>query len=157
LLLANEGKAARERLTLIRLFEELRGLGYDGGYDAVRRYARQSSTAAAYVPLTFAPGEAYQFDWSHEIAFCKMQGDSAEMQGGARARPGKKQHLSMGWRVSSLLKEQGDLSWPAGTSREEGDNSLDRALIVRRRRDALPKAQPSSENELTHLLCQTFV
>ena len=27
-LLANEGKAARERLTLIRLFEELRGLGY---------------------------------------------------------------------------------------------------------------------------------
>jgi hypothetical protein len=21
----------------------------------------------AYVPLTFAPGEAYQFDWSHEI------------------------------------------------------------------------------------------
>ena len=73
LLLANEGKAARERLTLIRLFEELRGRGYMGGYDAVRRYAgrwskeRGHSTAAAYVPLTFAPGEAYQFDWSHEI------------------------------------------------------------------------------------------
>src|SRR5207248_352205 len=72
LLLANEGKAARERLTLIRLFEELRGRGYGGGYDAVRRYAgrwskeRGHSTAAAYVPLTFAPGEAYQFDWSHE-------------------------------------------------------------------------------------------
>ena len=32
LLLANEGKAARERLTLIRLFEELRNRGYDGGY-----------------------------------------------------------------------------------------------------------------------------
>ena len=28
LLLANEGKAARERLTLIRIFEELRSLGY---------------------------------------------------------------------------------------------------------------------------------
>ena len=73
LLLANEGKAARERLTLIRMFEELRGLGYEGGYDAVRRYARvwqrerSASTAAAYVPLSFAPGEAYQFDWSHEI------------------------------------------------------------------------------------------
>src|SRR6266508_574699 len=73
LLAANESKAARERLTLIRLFEELRGLGYAGGYDAVRRYARQwskergASTAAAYVPLTFAPGEAYQFDWSHEV------------------------------------------------------------------------------------------
>ena len=73
LLLANEGTAARERLTLIRLFEELRGRGYVGGYDAVRRYAgrwskeRGHSTAEAYVPLTFAPGEAYQFDWSHEI------------------------------------------------------------------------------------------
>src|ERR1700674_6062784 len=56
LLLANEAKVARERLTLIRLFEELRGLGYDGGYDAVRRYAgrwskeRGASSAAAYVP-----------------------------------------------------------------------------------------------------------
>jgi transposase len=73
LLLANEQKPARERLTLIRVFEELRGLGYEGGYDAVRRYARGwrtargSATAPAYVPLSFAPGEAYQFDWSHEI------------------------------------------------------------------------------------------
>ena len=73
LLLANEGKASRERLTLIRLFEELRGSGYGGGYDAVRRYARRwskergATTAAAYVPLSFAPGEAYQFDWSHEV------------------------------------------------------------------------------------------
>jgi len=73
LLTANAGKSARERLTLIRVFEELRGLGYEGGYDAVRRYARSwqrerfSSTAEAYVPLTFAAGEAYQFDWSHEV------------------------------------------------------------------------------------------
>ena len=73
LLLENDGKPARERLTLIRVFEELRGLGYEGGYDAVRRYARAwskeraSETASVYVPLTFAPGEAYQFDWSHEI------------------------------------------------------------------------------------------
>jgi hypothetical protein len=35
LLLENDGKPARERLTLIRVFEELRGLGYEGGYDAV--------------------------------------------------------------------------------------------------------------------------
>ena len=74
LLLGNETKAARERLTLIRIFETLRGLGYDGSYDAVRRYAkswrreRGGATAQAYVPLSFAPGEAYQFDWSHEVA-----------------------------------------------------------------------------------------
>ena len=73
LLLTNAGKGSRERLTLMRIFEALRGLGYEGGYDAVRRYARtwrrkrSAVTAEAYVPLSFAPGEAYQFDWSHEI------------------------------------------------------------------------------------------
>ena len=73
MLAANEAKSTRERLTLIRVFEELRGLGYAGGYDAVRRYARARrrargmATSEASVPLSFAPGEAYQFDWSHEI------------------------------------------------------------------------------------------
>jgi transposase len=73
LLAGNSVKPSREQLTLIRIFEELRGRGYDGGYDAVRRYARAwakergQTTAAAYVPLSFAPGEAYQFDWSHEV------------------------------------------------------------------------------------------
>jgi transposase len=72
LLAANEAKPSRERLTLVRIFEELRALGYEGGYDAVRRYARawqdeQARISHAYVPLSFAPGEAYQFDWSHEV------------------------------------------------------------------------------------------
>jgi transposase len=73
MLTENGRKPARERLTLIRLFETLRDLGYEGGYDAVRRYARAwtranaSQTAAAFVPLSFDAGEAYQFDWSHEI------------------------------------------------------------------------------------------
>ena len=73
LLETNAKKSVRERLTLIRVFEDLHGLGYEGGYDAVRRYARKwrdeqgALTAAAYVPLSFEPGEAYQFDWSHEI------------------------------------------------------------------------------------------
>jgi transposase len=73
LLAANEAKPPRERLTVIRLFEDLRARGYEGGYDAIRRYARRwtaqhgHSAATAYVPLTFAAGEAYQFDWSHEV------------------------------------------------------------------------------------------
>src|SRR5918993_1462032 len=73
LLLTNAGKPPRERLTLMRIFEALRGEGYQGGYDAVRRYARtwrrerQAVVAEAYVPLSFVPGEAYQFDWSHEV------------------------------------------------------------------------------------------
>jgi transposase len=73
LLEENARQSKRERLTLVRIFEELRNLGYGGSYDAVRRYAAgwrrrtQESAAAAYVPLSFDPGEAYQFDWSHEV------------------------------------------------------------------------------------------
>ena len=43
LLAGNVTKPAREQLTLIRIFEELSGRGYDGGYDAVRRYAKRWS------------------------------------------------------------------------------------------------------------------
>ncbi len=73
MLAANAAQLPRERLTVIRLYEELRGRGYEGGYNSVRRYAKAwrvaggAATAQAYVPLSFAPGEAYQFDWSHEI------------------------------------------------------------------------------------------
>jgi len=72
LLAENAARGRRERLTLMRVWDLLRDAGYAGSYDAVRRYAQQwrrahGQTDTAYVPLTFAPGEAYQFDWSHEI------------------------------------------------------------------------------------------
>ncbi len=72
MLAENARQAKRQRLTLVRIFEELRNRGYDGSYDAVRRYAAnwlkatREASAAAYVPLSFDPGEAYQFDSSHE-------------------------------------------------------------------------------------------
>jgi hypothetical protein len=59
-------------LTHILTFEELSALGHDGGYDDVRRYAATLSKAASeapavpYMPLSFDPGEAYQFDWRWE-------------------------------------------------------------------------------------------
>jgi hypothetical protein len=65
LLEGNTTKPAREQLMLIRIFEDLRGRGYDGSYDALRSYAKRwaqqhgTATAAVYVPLSFAPGEAY--------------------------------------------------------------------------------------------------
>ena len=77
LLAVNEVKPSRDRLTLIRIFEELREQGFEGGYDTVRRYARcwrrehALLAAQAFVPLIFAPGEAYQFDWSHEVVLLK--------------------------------------------------------------------------------------
>ena len=73
LLEENARQPKRERLTLVRIYEELRNRGYGGGYDAVRRYAsawseaRRVASVDAYVPLSFDPGEAYQFDWSHEV------------------------------------------------------------------------------------------
>ncbi len=73
MLTLNVSRAAREPPTLIRIYEDLCVEGFEGGYDSVRRYAKgwkasqASASAAAYVPLSFAPGEAYQFDWSHEV------------------------------------------------------------------------------------------
>src|ERR1700685_2519359 len=64
--------AKRERRSTQRLCEELRGRGYDGAHDSVHRFVkawrneRSRVPVQAFVPLSFAPGEAYQFDWSHE-------------------------------------------------------------------------------------------
>lgn len=74
LLSANAVRPAREQLTLIRIFEELRGRGYGSGYDAVHRYARHwakqhGQAKAAAVPLSFALGEACRFGWGQE-SFC---------------------------------------------------------------------------------------
>jgi hypothetical protein len=62
----------RERRLTQRLFEELRGRGYDGAYVSVHgfvkgwREKRARVPAETFVPPSFAPGEVYQFDWSHE-------------------------------------------------------------------------------------------
>ena len=66
-------KPRREQRTAVVLFEELQRAGFDGGYDSVRRYVQRwrfnavSRQATAFIPLFFDPGEAYQFDWSHEL------------------------------------------------------------------------------------------
>jgi len=68
---AEEKRPARERRTAQRLFEGLRLEGYTGAVDAVRRYMRSFErrthpSATAFIPQSFASGEAYQFDFSHE-------------------------------------------------------------------------------------------
>ena len=62
---ANEKKPRRDRLSLLRIHEDLAAVGYGGGYDAVRRYARtwrrrwrRLSPLPGVVPLSFDPGEA---------------------------------------------------------------------------------------------------
>ena len=75
LLAENEARPRRERVRMTRLHDLLRRDGFEGSYDAVRRYvaswkiARRKDAGvatAAFIPLMFRPGEAYQFDWSHE-------------------------------------------------------------------------------------------
>jgi len=61
----------KERRTAKKIYETLQKEGYDRGYDSVRRYVRlwkeeHRSKKSAYVPLMFAKGEAFQFDWSEE-------------------------------------------------------------------------------------------
>jgi transposase len=74
LLVEDEVRPRREKLRVTRIHDLLLREGFDGSYDAVRRYAarwrlerrRDMADTPAFIPLMFRPGEAYQFDWSHE-------------------------------------------------------------------------------------------
>jgi transposase len=63
----------RKRRTGKKIVQELRNEGYEGSYDAVRRYIKswkeehKHSSPQAYVPLEFRKGEAFQFDFSEEM------------------------------------------------------------------------------------------
>jgi len=66
----------RDRRTAYMLYQDIQTQGYEGSYGRVcafiRRWKREQNQAArgsqAYVPLSFEPGEAFQFDWSTEYA-----------------------------------------------------------------------------------------
>lgn len=71
--LEHDGKCPRKgRRTARRLFEDLQREGYSGAYDSVQRFVKawktqkRPTTTDAFVPLVFPPGDACQFDWSHE-------------------------------------------------------------------------------------------
>ncbi len=71
-------RSRKQRRSVKQLYYDLLELGYTGSYDRVaafaRHWRRQQQEAArmasrgTYVPLTFAPGEAFQFDWSEDWA-----------------------------------------------------------------------------------------
>jgi len=72
-LTADSTKSGKEQRTAMVLFEELQGQGFTGGYDSVRRYVQkwrkneEGKAVRAYIPQSFDPGEAFQFDWSYEL------------------------------------------------------------------------------------------
>lgn len=63
----------KQRRTALRLHEQIVEQGFSGDYTRVTEFVRSWRTQAgavtaraAYVPLSFAWGEAFQFDWSEE-------------------------------------------------------------------------------------------
>ena len=72
------GRPRKQRRTVKQLCGDLVSLGYDGSYNRVAAFARawkeechrlqQTAGRGSFVPLSFAPGEAFQFDWSEDFA-----------------------------------------------------------------------------------------
>ena len=61
----------QQRCSARKLHERLKAEGYNGAYDSVQRVVKHwqledGKVGEAYIPLSFAPAEAYQFDWSQE-------------------------------------------------------------------------------------------
>jgi transcriptional regulator with XRE-family HTH domain len=83
-------KSRKQRRNVRQMFAELVALGYRGSYDRVAAFAREwrrrqreaalIAGGGTFVPLVFAPGEAFQFDWSEDWA---VIGGTHEAQGRA--------------------------------------------------------------------------
>jgi transposase len=77
-LVRESSRGRKQRRNLKQLYSDLVALGYTGSYDRVAAFTRiwrlQQQEAArvagrgTFVPLRFAPGEAFQFDWSEDWA-----------------------------------------------------------------------------------------
>lgn len=75
--LLRDNQKVKPKLTDKHMYERLESEGYKGSYSAVNRYSlkwkskNSLSFSSACVPLLFAPGEAYQFDWSTDYVFIR--------------------------------------------------------------------------------------
>jgi len=73
----NEPK--RRRRTAKKLFDELSVEGYSGSYGAVNNFVRSwkiennLKESTAFIPLSFLPGESFQFDWGTEEIMLRGQ------------------------------------------------------------------------------------
>lgn len=78
----------KQRKTAKQLHSDLVQLGYTGSYDRVAAFARvwraeqqeakKTAVKNTFVPLAFAPGEAFQFDWSED--YVVIDGSSTKLQ-----------------------------------------------------------------------------
>jgi transposase len=72
MLAADAQRPPKEQRTAQRLHDGLVQEGFTGSYPTVQRFvkawreARRQGPGTVFIPQSFAPGEAYQFDWSYE-------------------------------------------------------------------------------------------
>ncbi len=76
---SDQRKSRKERRTAKLMHADLVKLGYDGSYERVAAFVRewkgerqrayQTTDRGTFVPLVFASGEAFQFDWSEDWAY----------------------------------------------------------------------------------------
>ena len=72
MLAADAQRPRKEQRTAQRLHDGLVQEGFRGSYPTVQRFVkawheeRRHSPGTVFIPQSFAPGEAYQFDWSYE-------------------------------------------------------------------------------------------
>ena len=81
-------RSRKQRRTARQMHTDLVLLGYDGSYGRVAAFIRswkedrqiqqQTTGRGTFVPLVFAPGEAFQFDWSEDWAV--LGGERVKLQ-----------------------------------------------------------------------------
>jgi transposase len=81
-------KSRKQKRTAKQLHVELVSLGYSGSYSRVAAFVKgwkgdrqrdeQTSGRGTFVPLVFAPGDAFQFDWSEDWAM--IAGERTKLQ-----------------------------------------------------------------------------
>ncbi|KDP84854.1 hypothetical protein CF70_017105 [Cupriavidus sp. SK-3] len=81
-------KPRKQRRTLKQIHMDLCALGFTGSYDRVAAFARRwrqepqeqarSASRSTFIPLRFAEGEAFQFDWSEDWAV--IAGERTKLQ-----------------------------------------------------------------------------
>jgi transposase len=82
------GKSRKQKRSTKQMHADLVALGYDGSYGRVAAFVRgwkadrqreqQTSGRGTFVPLVFAAGEAFQFDWSEDWAV--IAGERTKLQ-----------------------------------------------------------------------------
>lgn len=85
---AEANRTRTQRRSLLQLHQGLCALGYTGSYDRLAAFTRrwrqeqqersQTSGRGTFVPLAFAPGDAFHFDWSEDGAV--INGERTKLQ-----------------------------------------------------------------------------